>query len=182
MVLSGSVPVNAPKDLYRHWTEKCREKGARVFLDADGELLAQGLLGIPYLVKPNRDELSRLTKQPLDTVDALIAVGRQLQAQGICWVAISLGADGAVFLHGDKVYRAQGISVPVGSTVGAGDSMVAALALGCEQEIADMQIIRLAMATSAANVMCSGSQPASKAEVEQLLEKAVVTEYKKDVL
>lgn len=182
VVLSGSVPVNAPKDLYRHWTEKCREKGARVFLDADGELLAQGLLGIPYLVKPNRDELSRLTKQPLDTVDALIAVGRQLQAQGICWVAISLGADGAVFLHGDKVYRAQGISVPVGSTVGAGDSMVAALALGCEQEIADMQIIRLAMATSAANVMCSGSQPASKAEVEQLLEKAVVTEYKKDVL
>lgn len=181
VVLSGSVPVNAPKSLYRKWTEACREKGAKVFLDADGELLAQGLLGVPYLVKPNRDELARLMQKPMDTIEDLVAVGRHLQAQGICWVAISLGADGAVFLHGDMVYHAQGISVPVGSTVGAGDSMVAALAFGCEQKLDDIQIIRLAMATSAANVMCSGSQPASKADVEQLLEKAVVEIYKKDV-
>lgn len=181
VVLSGSVPANAAKTLYRDWTQACQEKGARVFLDADGALLEQGLLGIPYLVKPNQDELSRLLKQPLDTMESLIAAGQQLQAQGICWVVISLGAEGAIFLHGNRIYRAQGISVPVGSTVGAGDSMVAALALGCEQEMDDIQIIRLAMATSAANVMCSGSQPASKADVVRLLEKAVVTEYKKDV-
>lgn len=174
VVLSGSVPANAPKNLYRIWIESCRERGVRVFLDADGDLLEQGLQGKPYLVKPNREELSHLVGKQLDSLDVLVAAGQQLQAGGISWVVISLGEDGAVFLHEEKEYYAKGISVPVGSTVGAGDAMVAALALGCEQGLEDIQVIRLAMATSAANVMCSGSQPASKAEVERLLEQVIV--------
>lgn len=174
VVLSGSVPANAPKNLYEVWTNACREKGARVFLDADGDLLKQGLLGRPYLIKPNREELTRLTGQTLDTRESLVQAGRQLQSEGICWVVISLGGDGAIFLHGEKACFAPGICVPVGSTVGAGDSMVAALALGCERALDDIQIIRLAMATSAANVMCSGSQPAPWADVERLLERAIV--------
>lgn len=177
VVLSGSVPENAPATIYRDWIIPCRDKGARVFLDADRDLFAHGLQGTPYLIKPNREELTRFAKQPLDTVESLVAVGQQLQSREISWVVISLGSDGAVFLHEEKVYRAMGICVPVGSTVGAGDSMVAALALGCEQNFDDLQIIRLAMATSAANVMCSGSQPAPLADVKRLLDQAVVTRY-----
>lgn len=177
VVLSGSVPENTPVTIYRDWIIACRDKGARVFLDADRDLLEQGLQGVPYLIKPNREELSRLAKQRLDTMESLIAVGLKLQSQGICWVVISLGSEGAVFLHEEKVYCAKGISVPVGSTVGAGDSMVAALALGCVRGLDDMQTIRLAMATSAANVMCSGSQPAPWEDVERLLEKAVITRH-----
>lgn len=53
VVLAGSLPQGAPQDTYRVWTAACREKGARVCLDADGVLLAEGLKAAPYLIKPN---------------------------------------------------------------------------------------------------------------------------------
>ena len=60
VVLAGSLPKGASQDTYRVWTSACKKAGARVFLDADGALLAEGLKAAPYLIKPNDDELSRL--------------------------------------------------------------------------------------------------------------------------
>ncbi len=44
VVLAGSLPKGAPQDT-RVWTSACKKAGARVFLDADGALLAEGLKG-----------------------------------------------------------------------------------------------------------------------------------------
>lgn len=41
VVLAGSLPKGAPKDTYYTWVESCKKAGAKVFLDADGELLAE---------------------------------------------------------------------------------------------------------------------------------------------
>ncbi len=38
-VISGSMPKGSPKETYFLWTKAFREKGAKVILDADGELL-----------------------------------------------------------------------------------------------------------------------------------------------
>ena len=57
VALAGSLPKGAPKDTYYTWVESCKKAGAKVFLDADGELLAEGLKAAPYLVKPNNDEV-----------------------------------------------------------------------------------------------------------------------------
>lgn len=140
VVLAGSLPQGAPQDTYRVWTAACREKGARVCLDADGVLLAEGLKAAPYLIKPNEDELSRLVGHRLTDTDELIAEGRRLLKGGVTRVVISLGERGALYLRGNEVLYAEGLSVPVGSTVGAGDSVVAALAyadsLGMSDEVA----------------------------------------------
>ena len=80
-----------------------------------------------------------------------------------------MGGDGALFVSETAAYRAEGLKVPVGSTVGAGDSMVAALAYATEQGLDDGETVALAVATSAANVMCSGSQAAERSAVDELL-------------
>lgn len=176
VVLSGSLPKGAPADTYGSWTAACRTAGARVFLDADGEPLAHGLAAKPYLAKPNNHELSRLTGHALETADDLLAAARTLIADGVERVVVSMGGDGALFVSADGAYRAEGLRVPVGSTVGAGDSMVAALAYAAEQGMADADTVRLAVATSAANVMCSGSQAAERSAVDELLPHVVFHE------
>lgn len=176
VVLSGSLPKGAPADTYGSWTAACRTAGARVFLDADGEPLAHGLAAKPYLAKPNNHELSRLTGRALETADDLLTAARTLIADGVERVVVSMGGDGALFVSADGAYRAEGLRVPVGSTVGAGDSMVAALAYAAEQGMADADTVRLAVATSAANVMCSGSQAAERSAVDELLPHVVFHE------
>lgn len=169
VVLAGSLPQGAPQDTYRVWTAACREKGARVCLDADGVLLAEGLKAAPYLIKPNEDELSRLVGHRLTDTDELIAEGRRLLKGGVTRVVISLGERGALYLRGNEVLYAEGLSVPVGSTVGAGDSVVAALAYADSLGMSDEDAVRLSTATGAANVMCSGTQPAEREAIEKLL-------------
>ena len=176
VVLSGSLPKGAPADTYGSWTAACRTAGARVFLDADGEPLAHGLAAKPYLAKPNNHELSSLTGRALETADDLLAAARTLIADGVERVVVSMGGDGALFVSANRAYRAEGLRVPVGSTVGAGDSMVAALAYAAEQGMADADTVRLAVATSAANVMCSGSQAAERSAVDELLPHVVFHE------
>ena len=158
VILSGSLPKGAATDTYRRWTESFHQAGAKVILDADGPAMAEGIKAAPDLVKPNEMELARLLGRPLKNQAEYLAAGRELLGSGIANVAISLGGDGGLFLWADAAYRAEGLSVPVQSTVGAGDSVVAALAYGLERNRSREETIALAMAMGAASVMQSGSQ------------------------
>ena len=173
VVLSGSLPKGAPGDTYYTWVARCKEAGAKVFLDADGALLAEGLRAAPDLVKPNQDELSRLVGHPLETVEALADAAGALLADGVQKVVVSMGGKGALYVTRDTVLYAEGLKVPVGSTVGAGDSVVAALAVAETQGLSLEDTIRLSTATGAANVMCSGSQAAERSVIEELMPQVV---------
>lgn len=175
VVLAGSLPKGAPQDTYRSWTAACKKAGARVFLDADGALLAEGIKAAPYLIKPNDGELSRLAGKKLETLEELTAEGRKLLERGIERVVISLGGRGALYLRKGSTIYAEGLRVPVGSTVGAGDSVVAALAYAEAQGLSEEEAVRLSTAAGAANVMCSGTQAAEREAVEALLPKVRFT-------
>jgi S1-C subfamily serine protease len=154
VILSGSLPKGAPQDTYRRWSEHFSAIGARVFLDADGACMAEGIQGKPYLVKPNETELSRVLQRPMDTIDALLAGGKELLAAGITNAVISLGGDGALFLWEDSIYRAKSLSVPVLSTVGAGDSVVAAMAYGLQNNLSKEEQIRTVYQNSLESTFC----------------------------
>ena len=173
VVLSGSLPKGAPGDTYYTWVARCKEAGAKVFLDADGALLAEGLRAAPDLVKPNQDELSRLVGHPLETVEELAGAAGALLADGVQKVVVSMGGKGALYVTRDTVLYAEGLKVPVGSTVGAGDSVVAALAVAETQGLSLEDTVRLSTATGAANVMCSGSQAAERSVIEELMPQVV---------
>jgi len=58
LVLSGSVPKSLPKDIYAQIAKLAQTKGVRLIVDAAGDLLLSTLEFQPFLVKPNREELS----------------------------------------------------------------------------------------------------------------------------
>lgn len=172
VVISGSMPKGSPEDTYYVWTKACREKGAKVILDADGALFATGVKAAPYLVKPNNHELSRFAGRTLETVEELTAEAKKLmQEYGIKKVVVSMGGDGALYVTENETIYAEGLKVPVGSTVGAGDSVVAALAVAEEKGSTLEDTVRLSTATGAANVMCSGTQAAEYEVIESLIPK-----------
>lgn len=174
VVLSGSIPRGVPKDTYCTWTQACKKHGAKVFLDADGELLQAGLQAAPYLIKPNNHELQALLGEKLETPKELERAARELMKKyGIEKVVVSMGGEGALYVTAEETLYAEGLKVPVGSTVGAGDSVVAALVVAEEAGMTLEEAVRLSTATGAANVMCSGTQAAEYEEIEKLMPKVV---------
>lgn len=174
VVLSGSLPKGSPRDTYAVWVKACRQAGAKVILDADGELLREGLAASPYMVKPNNHELSGLLGRTLETPEELEAAARELMKKyAVEKVVVSMGGDGALYVTERETIYAEGLKVPVGSTVGAGDSVVASLAVAEEAGMRLEETVRLSMATGAANVMCSGTQAAEYSVIEKLIPRVV---------
>lgn len=177
VVFSGSVPANVDKVVYGKWIRAARETGAKTILDADGELLKYGIEAGPYMVKPNIHELESFFGEKIEGVPEAESHARKLiDMYGVEFVAVSLGAKGAIFLNKECSLFANGIDVEVKSTVGAGDSMVAALTYSLDMGYGFEKSVLLAVASATANVMTSGSQPADF-EIIRELEKEVEFEY-----
>ncbi len=174
VILSGSLPAGVDRGLYGKWTSYFRELGVCVYLDADGEPMHKGMAAIPYMIKPNNDELAALLEKSSLTKEEMLAEGKRLLDTGIKEIVISLGGDGALFVSEDGCYYAEGLAVPVKSTVGAGDSVVAAAAFGQVRNLSREERIRLCVAIGAASVMQSGTQPPESTLVWELAQQVVI--------
>lgn len=180
IVFSGSVPPNVNKDIYQKWIYQAKAKGVKTILDADGELMRRGIEAGPYLIKPNIHELERLLARKITSIEETIECSKEImQKYGIEIVVVSMGEKGALFLNKEVTVFAQGIKVFVKSTVGAGDSMVAALAYAIDEGYVFEKAVTLAVAAGTANVMTYGTEP-SNLEVIMELEKKVQFKYFQD--
>lgn len=175
VVLSGSLPRGAAADTYKVWVAALKKTGAKVYLDADGDKLVRGIEAKPDLIKPNEIELGAMMGRTLDADDKIVEAARELIDGGLDRVMVSMGGAGALYVARDVTIKANPVKVPVGSTVGAGDSVVAALAYAQDKGLGLEDTMRLAMATGAANVMQSGTQAAPRELVDSLIDKVVVT-------
>jgi 1-phosphofructokinase len=127
VVLGGSLPLGAPDHIYRDYIEMVNEIGAKVILDADGPALEEGIKAKPFAIKPNIYELEQLVGHSFESEEAIVSAGKHLVESGISIVLISMGAQGSIVLNENEAYRVKPFPIKPESTVGAGDSMVAAL-------------------------------------------------------
>ena len=124
VVVAGSLPAGMDTAIIARLAQVARDAGARFALDASGAALADGLSANPDLIKPNDEELGEILGRELTTLDEVLAGCQEARARGARAVICSLGADGAVLVDADGVWRVTGARVPVLSTVGAGDSVL----------------------------------------------------------
>ena len=176
VILAGSIPAGAPTDTYATWVSACKAAGAKVFLDADGKVLDYGISAGPTMIKPNDHELSGMVGRDLDTLEKIDEAAREIMGRGVAWVTVSMGGEGALFVTPEKTYKASSPKVKVGSTVGAGDSVVAAIAFAQDQGLDIIETIKLAVATGSANVSMSGTQAAPRTLVDSLIDQVGIQE------
>ena len=123
----GSLPPGARTDLLAAVVERARAVGAKVAIDSSGAPMHAAVAAGPDLIKPNHEELEELVGRSLPTLGEVVEAAKDLVAQGISTVVVSLGGDGAVLVDAEGVAHAGAtISDPL-STVGAGDCLLAGL-------------------------------------------------------
>lgn len=121
IVLCGSLPAGAPDTYY---AQLVAAAPGRVAVDASGAALRAAVAARPSLIKPNREELAELVGAPARTLGDVLGAARDL-ARSIEYVVVSLGADGALLVHGDDVAHASAHVTQPRSTVGVGDCLLA---------------------------------------------------------
>ncbi len=136
VVLAGSLSAGIDAPVYERWTRHLRRLGlpVRVLVDASDEALARVVEAGPFMVKPNRVEAEGLVGRPIGSIDDAVAAAAEIQRLGPQNVLLSLGSLGAVACsNGEtRVLTPRPVGSPVDgllTTVGAGDAMVARIAV-----------------------------------------------------
>ncbi|MEU3947862.1 1-phosphofructokinase family hexose kinase [Streptomyces sp. NPDC029526] len=145
----GSLPPGLPSDAYAHLIRVAAGAGAVTVLDTSGPALLDALGAGPDVVKPNTAELSAATGH--EDVPAAVA---RLRALGARAVVVSAGPEGLHAVTPDGSWRAAPPERLAGNPTGAGDACVAALAAGLAAGGRWPDILREAVALSAAAVPC----------------------------
>lgn len=129
VVASGTLPPGVPVDFYGRLAALCDELGMRLIVDTSGEALRHTGGKGTFLMKPNVDELmvAAGNGEPSDAAvakaaQALVDAGRSEV------VVVSAGSGGAIVADSHGARHIAAPVVPIGSRVGAGDSMVAGIA------------------------------------------------------
>jgi len=174
VVLAGSVPPGVPNNVYATLTELVHAYGAEVCIDADGKFLELGVAAIPDLIKPNCEELERLAGRSLAGIDQILLAAYGLRADGIRYVVVSLGREGALAVSPEGAYRVFPPAVHAMSAIGSGDSLVAGLVLALSRGEPLVDGLRLGTAAGAATALQPGTRLGTRADVDRLLPLVVV--------
>ncbi|MBD3421754.1 MAG: hexose kinase [Chitinivibrionales bacterium] len=159
IVASGSLPPGVPDGFYEHIALCAHKRGSRFILDTSGIPLQKGTRKGVYLLKPNMREMKTLAGADLENEAAIRSAIQRLTRDGVAEVIIlSLGAGGAFVADSDTVTHLHTPTVPIISTVGAGDSMVAGIVFGLSQGKDVRDAAALGLAAGAAAVMTPGTE------------------------
>ncbi len=169
LVLAGSIPAALPEDTYENIMKHLENRGAKIVVDATGELLLRVVKYRPFLIKPNNHELGAMFGKTLKGHDEIVFYAKRLQEMGAQNVLISMAGDGAILVdENGEVHKMKAPKGVVKNSVGAGDSMVAGFIAGYLKNKDLQEAFTMGVATGSASAF--SDTLATKAEVMTLLE------------
>lgn len=173
VTISGSAPNGMGKDVYQKIIKIVKDLGKKVILDTSGEYLEKGIKSLPTMVKPNEDEIELLFNIKIQDQSDVIKYAKKIYEAGIPYVVISLGGEGALLVCEKGIFHGKPPILDVANTVGCGDSMVAAFAVGLEKNMEPEEILKYAIAVASANALSPDTgrfNPVDRDEIIQNVE------------
>lgn len=177
VVVSGSLPRGVPAVAYRQIIALVQSRGARAVLDADGPCLKSGLRAKPFAIKPNVNELRRLTGKPIRSESDILRAIEPVHRAGVEVIMVSRGSRGILLIGPQERYRATPMPVTVRSTVGAGDSAVAGFVFTHASGKGLEECARVATAAGTAATLAPGNQLCRADDVRRLAPKVKVVPF-----
>ena len=156
LVLSGSLPRGVAVDAYAQLIRAAEASGVRTLLDCDGPRFVEAVKARPFLVKPNQHELEQWSGVPLRSMSAVRREASRLSRVTKGWVLVSLGGKGALLVSEVDGYcrRFAPPKMKPVNTVGAGDALLAAVAMQIQPGSAPGEWLAVGVAVGTAATRC----------------------------
>jgi 1-phosphofructokinase len=173
LIIGGSSVASIP-DAYQQIAELSLKHHIRFIMDTPGKYIKEYIDYHPLLIKPNLIELEDYFETKIKSLEEIIFYGKKMIEHGAENIIVSLGSEGSLLIHKDKVYQAEPMNGEIISTTGAGDSMVAGFIYQYEKDQNVLNAYQMAVAASAATVF--ESTLATKENTYKYLEKVIIKE------
>ncbi len=153
------VQLEIPLDTVYHTVAFARDRGIRCILNpAPAQAIdLSKIASVEYFV-PNETEAEALTGMPVTSLIEAERCGRALVAQGPERIVITLGAQGALLVHGDRVLRIEPHRVQTRDTSGAGDAFIGSFATFLGEGVEEARALDMASLYAALSTTQVGTQ------------------------
>ena len=169
VIIGGSVPREIDPSIYTQLVKEANKANIPVVFDASGPGLTAGLKGRPTIMKPNLDEISYLVDRDISTVDQAYQEVMELKKKYGTDFVVTMGKKGALAVLDERSYFIPALRIPVISTAGAGDSVLAGISASFSAGSPIEEGLRKGFAAAAAVCMTPATADCRKEDVENLM-------------
>lgn len=134
VVMGGSLPSGVPVRFYAEAIAEAHDYGVPVIFDSSGPSLDAGVRSHPELIKLNQAELEELLGYRPGSQQEVRRAAAKLRDEFGSNVIVTLGAEGAIAMSETDSYFVHPVSIPVASSAGAGDGVLAGMGLAYIQQ------------------------------------------------
>lgn len=178
ILIGGSVPDGVDPGIYTRLVQWAIDVDVPVVLDSSGPGLISGLEGKPSIIKPNLDEISELAGFKVTSIESSYEAAIAIQKKFGTSVIITHGSKGALAVLQNNAYWIPSLDIPVISTAGAGDGVLAGLALAYANKKPLEEGLKLGFAAAAAVCITPATADCRLSDVEYFLPQIKLIDYK----
>lgn len=185
LILSGNAPSSITPVMYEDLLRAITHSRARFIADVSGNALRMAVRYRPFLIKPNKKELSDFVSRALsDDMEDIKEAANEAIVKGAQNVLVSLGSNGALLINRNGCISAPAPQGEVISSVGAGDALLAGfisalhtknittIQLNTEENRTDITgALRMAVAAGSAKAFTGPDRCPSLYEIQKLADK-----------
>lgn len=179
--LSGNIIPGMDSDDFAAIAKKVREKGAKLVVDSNKDMVLDTLKYKPFIIKPNEFELGEMFGVKISNTEEIAKYAKKLQEMGAENVLVSRGSKGAIlFTNEGDIFTANTAMGKVISTIAAGDSMLA-MFVAKYDETGDYRL-SLQYASAAGGATSFSAGVGKKKLIDELLSQINVEKWSPDII
>jgi fructose-1-phosphate kinase PfkB-like protein len=127
VVIGGSLPPGVSPAYLQRMIRSLRSRQVPTLVDVPGEILKRVISAEPLFIKPNLLEFQELVGKKVVSISSVLKEARRLSHK-VPLICVSSVEGGALLITRDSAWFGRAPRVKIKTTVGAGDSMVGAIA------------------------------------------------------
>ncbi|MCC5910232.1 MAG: hexose kinase [Clostridiaceae bacterium] len=174
VVASGSAPKDLGSEFYAKLIDITNQHNKKFLLDTSGEALVKALPAKPYLIKPNKDELSQLLKREIKDENTVIDALEEMVKYDIPYIIVSLGAEGAIALVDGSIYKVSIPKIEAVNPVGSGDATMAGFAIALKNKFETKELLKYGCVLGTLNALEEQTGYVNCKHVEEFMGKTTI--------